>query len=84
MFAIDCRETWLVHNHLNPNEPEFDSVDRERFIREILGVGDDFSYEVITKEDWVSRRLVADRFRKARSSAAAILPTCGCPTLATA
>ena len=66
MFAIDSRETWLVHNHLNPNEPEFDSVDRERFIREILGVGDDFSYEIITKEDWVGRRLVADRFRKGR------------------
>ena len=23
-------ESWLVHNHLNPDEPEFDSVDRDR------------------------------------------------------
>ena len=63
MFAIDGHSTWLVHNHLNPNEPEFDSVDRDWSIRNILGVGDDFPYEVISKEDWVGRRLVADRFR---------------------
>jgi 2-polyprenyl-6-methoxyphenol hydroxylase-like FAD-dependent oxidoreductase len=66
MFAIDGHETWLVHNHLNPDEPEFDSVDRDRSIREILGVGPDFAYEVISKEDWVGRRLVADRFRSGR------------------
>jgi 2-polyprenyl-6-methoxyphenol hydroxylase-like FAD-dependent oxidoreductase len=66
MFAIDGRETWLVHNHLNADEPEFDSVDRDRSIREILGVGEDFDYEVISKEDWVGRRLVADRFRERR------------------
>jgi 2-polyprenyl-6-methoxyphenol hydroxylase-like FAD-dependent oxidoreductase len=63
MFAIDGKETWLVHNHLNPNEPEFDSIDRDWSIRNILGVGDDFEYEVISKEDWVGRRLVATRFR---------------------
>ncbi len=63
MFAIDGRETWLVHNHLNAEEPEFDSVDRDQSIRDILGVGPDFEYEVISKEDWVGRRLVANRFR---------------------
>lgn len=63
VFAIDGQETWLVHNHLNPDEPEFDSVDRDWSIRQILGVGEDFPYEVVTKEDWVGRRLVADRFR---------------------
>jgi 2-polyprenyl-6-methoxyphenol hydroxylase-like FAD-dependent oxidoreductase len=63
VFAIDGHETWLVHNHLNPDEPEFDSVDRDWSIRQILGVGEDFAYEVITREDWVGRRLVADRFR---------------------
>ncbi|HEY0825674.1 MAG TPA: FAD-dependent oxidoreductase [Ramlibacter sp.] len=63
VFAIDGQETWLVHNHLNPDEPEFDSVDRDWSIRQILGVGEDFEYEVITREDWVGRRLVADRFR---------------------
>lgn len=66
VFAIDGHETWLVHNHLNAHEPEFDSVDRDWAIREILGVGADFRYEVISKEDWVGRRLVADRFRDRR------------------
>ena len=63
MFAIDGHSTWLVHNHLHPDEPEFDSVDRDWSIRQILGVGHDFPYEVISKEDWVGRRLVANRFR---------------------
>lgn len=63
VFAIDGRDTWLVHNHLNAEEPEFDSVDRDQSIRHILGVAPDFPYEVISKEDWVGRRLVATRFR---------------------
>lgn len=66
MFAIDGHETWLVHNHLNAEEPEFDSVDRDQSIRDILGVGPDFSYEVISKEDWVGRRLLSNRFRDRR------------------
>jgi len=63
VFAIDGQETWLVHNHLNAQELEFDSVDRDKSIRHILGVGPDFEYQIITKEDWVGRRLVANRFR---------------------
>lgn len=63
VFAIDGEEKWLVHNHLHPDEPEFDSVDRDACIRHILGVGQDFQYTVVSREDWVGRRLVADRFR---------------------
>jgi 2-polyprenyl-6-methoxyphenol hydroxylase-like FAD-dependent oxidoreductase len=63
VFAIDGQATWLVHNHLNPDEPEFDTIDRDWAIRNILGVGPEFQYEVISKEDWVGRRLVANRFR---------------------
>lgn len=66
VFAVDGRETWLVHNHLNPDEPDFDSVDRERSLRDILGVGPQFRFDVISKEDWQGRRLVADRFRNGR------------------
>src|SRR5262249_45959091 len=33
----------------------------------ILGVGAEFTYEVISKEDWIGRRLVADRFRDRRA-----------------
>jgi len=29
VYAIDGRETWLVHNYLKPGEHEFDSVDRD-------------------------------------------------------
>jgi 2-polyprenyl-6-methoxyphenol hydroxylase-like FAD-dependent oxidoreductase len=66
VFTIDGDETWLVHNHLNPDEPEFDSVDRDWAIRQILGVDEHFRYEILTKEDWVARRLVANRFRNGR------------------
>ena len=65
-FAIDGIETWLVHNHLRPGEEGFDSVDRDASIRHILGVDMSFEYEVLSKEDWVGRRLVAERFRDRR------------------
>jgi len=66
VYAIDGRETWLLHNYLLPEETDFDSVDRDWALREILGVGPDFRYEIISKEDWIGRRLVADRFRDRR------------------
>lgn len=65
-YAIDGRERWVIHNYLKPDEPDFDSVDRDWAIREILGVGPDFSYEVIQPMDWYGRRLVADKFREDR------------------
>lgn len=67
VVAIDGRETWLIHNHLEEDEPDFDSVDRDWSIRTIFGVGPDFQYEILTKEDWVGRRLVANRFRDRRA-----------------
>lgn len=66
VYAIDGSETWLVHNYLNDDEPDFDSVDRDQSIRTILGVGRAFSYDVISKEDWFGRRLISDRFRDRR------------------
>jgi 2-polyprenyl-6-methoxyphenol hydroxylase-like FAD-dependent oxidoreductase len=66
VVAIDGCETWLIHNHLNRAEETFESVDRDASIRAILGLGADFQYEVLSKEDWVGRRLVADRFRNGR------------------
>ena len=65
-IAIDGKENWNIHNSLYHGETEFDSVDRDWAIREILGVGPDFHYEVISKEDWIARRLVADKFRDRR------------------
>jgi hypothetical protein len=66
LVAIDGRETWLLHNYLLPHEADFESVDRDRCIRLLLGVDADFQYELLTKEDWIGRRLVADRFRDRR------------------
>jgi 2-polyprenyl-6-methoxyphenol hydroxylase-like FAD-dependent oxidoreductase len=65
-FAIDGKATWLVHNHLQPHETEFDAVDRDRCLRDILGVDARFEYEILSKEDWIGRRLVADKFRDRR------------------
>jgi hypothetical protein len=67
VIAIDGKETWLIHNHLYDGEPDFDSIDRDWALRTILGVPDDFEYEVLSKEDWTGRRLVADRFRDRRA-----------------
>lgn len=66
MMAVDGKETWLIHNFLYNDEPDYDSIDRDWAIRQILGVGPEFEYEVISKEDWVGRRLVADRFQNGR------------------
>jgi 2-polyprenyl-6-methoxyphenol hydroxylase-like FAD-dependent oxidoreductase len=63
VYAIDGRERWLVHNYMKPGEGDFDSVDRDACIRTILGVDAKFRYDVISKEDWVGRRLIADKFR---------------------
>jgi 2-polyprenyl-6-methoxyphenol hydroxylase-like FAD-dependent oxidoreductase len=66
MMAIDGQETWLIHNFLYNDEPDYESIDREWAIRQILGVGPEFEFEIISKEDWVGRRLVADRFQNGR------------------
>lgn len=66
MMAIDGREKWLIHNYLYHGEEDFESVNRDWAIRMILGVGPDFKYDVISKEDWISRRLVAKKLRDRR------------------
>ena len=63
VYAIDGSERWLVHNYMRPGETDFDAVDRDAAIRTILGVGADFNYEIISKEDWFGRRLIANKFR---------------------
>ncbi len=67
LVAIDGRETWLIHNYLLPHEADFESVDRDASIRTLLGVGPEFEYALLGKEDWIGRRLVADRFRDRRA-----------------
>src|SRR5262249_39864202 len=63
VYAIDGTERWLVHNYLKANEDDFEAVDRDGCLRTILGVGAEFKYEIISKEDWYGRRLIANAFR---------------------
>jgi 2-polyprenyl-6-methoxyphenol hydroxylase-like FAD-dependent oxidoreductase len=66
MFAVDGRETWLIHNYLRPDETDFSTVDRDHCIRLILGVRPDFDYQVLGQEDWIGRRMIAEKFRDRR------------------
>jgi 2-polyprenyl-6-methoxyphenol hydroxylase-like FAD-dependent oxidoreductase len=66
VYAIDGSELWLIHNYLSDEEHDFEAVDRDLSIRTILGVDRDFQYEVLKKEDWIGRRLVAEKFRDRR------------------
>lgn len=63
VYAIDGSETFLVHTYLSSEE---EAVDRDAAIRAILGVDEAFEYDVVSKEDWIARRLLADRFRDRR------------------
>jgi 2-polyprenyl-6-methoxyphenol hydroxylase-like FAD-dependent oxidoreductase len=65
MFAIDGRERWLIHNFMGPDE-SLSAADHDRSVREILGVGPSFEFEVLGREDWIGRRMIADRFRDRR------------------
>jgi 2-polyprenyl-6-methoxyphenol hydroxylase-like FAD-dependent oxidoreductase len=62
VVAIDGDQRWLLHRRV-PRELAFDELDFDQSIRDLLGVGEDLSYEVISHEDWTGRRLVAERFR---------------------
>jgi len=65
MMAIDGRELWLMHNFIPPNV-KLEDFDVDAGMREALGLSDDFTYETIRDEDWVGRRLVAERMRSGR------------------
>lgn len=63
VYAIDGKEKWLVHVYLKPGITDFEAVDRDAAIRTVLGVDQDFQYELLSKEDWIGRRLIADKVR---------------------
>ncbi|MEU3273293.1 FAD-dependent monooxygenase [Saccharomonospora sp. NPDC006951] len=66
VYSIDGVETFLVHTYLTEEEAERQEVDRDKAIRDILGIGPQHRYETVSREDWVARRLVADKFREGR------------------
>jgi 2-polyprenyl-6-methoxyphenol hydroxylase-like FAD-dependent oxidoreductase len=65
VMAIDGKERWLVRGGLLSDEAKED-VDRDAFIRALLGVGKEFEYTIESVDDYTRRRLVADRFRNGR------------------
>lgn len=65
LFAIDGRERWLVHNWISPDD-NLSTLDRELCVRQILGVDPDFHFEILGREDWTGRRMIADQFREQR------------------
>jgi 2-polyprenyl-6-methoxyphenol hydroxylase-like FAD-dependent oxidoreductase len=65
LFAIDGRERWLIHNWRPPSE-DLAALDRNRCIRQILGVESSFKFDILGQEDWTGRRMIADRFRDRR------------------
>ncbi|SFL75860.1 2-polyprenyl-6-methoxyphenol hydroxylase [Bradyrhizobium sp. NFR13] len=66
VYAIDGRETWLVHVYLKPGVTDFEAVDRNQAIRTVLGVDETVAYDLLSKEDWIGRRLIVDRMRRDR------------------
>jgi 2-polyprenyl-6-methoxyphenol hydroxylase-like FAD-dependent oxidoreductase len=64
-ISINGADKWLIHNYLY-REKEGEQSDRDWAIRTIFGVGADFRYTILSNEDWVGRRLTADRYRDRR------------------
>jgi len=62
VIAIDGDERWLLHRSVPPGA-NFDDVDPDASIQALLGADAPVAYEVLGHEDWVGRRLVAERFR---------------------
>ncbi|WP_322048082.1 FAD-dependent monooxygenase [Paraburkholderia sp. J67] len=63
VVAIDGKDTWLVHRTLPNGISDYETLDLHQSIRDVLGVGEDFSFEILNHEDWVGRRMVAERLR---------------------
>ena len=61
-IAIDGKELWLLHRNVPAEAPDFDALDADDSIRDLVGVAD-LQWEVIQHVDWTARRLVAERFR---------------------
>lgn len=65
VIAIDGEDVWLVHRGVGAGEA-FEDVPFDESIRDVLGVDESFTWEVLNHEDWIGRRMVAERFRDGR------------------
>ena len=66
LFAIDGRETWLVHNYLHAERGPSSTRSTAMGRSAPSSASAPTSVRGISKEDWIGRRLVADRFRDRR------------------
>jgi 2-polyprenyl-6-methoxyphenol hydroxylase-like FAD-dependent oxidoreductase len=64
MFAIDGAELWVVHKFAELGQCL--AGDREQTVRDVLGVTASYPLQILRQEDWIGRRLIADRFRVGR------------------
>ncbi len=64
--AIDGADTWLLHRQVPAGVSDFAALDLHGSIRDLLGVAEDFHYQVLNHEDWIGRRMVASRLRDRR------------------
>lgn len=62
VVAIDGAERWLLHRSVPPGR-DFADLDLDGSIQALLGADEPIDYEVLGHEDWIGRRLVAERFR---------------------
>jgi len=66
VIAIDGNELWLVHCAMPYRAKDFSDLDLDQGIRRVLGVGPDFTYEIVHQQDWTARRFISNKFRKGR------------------
>ncbi len=61
-IAIDGKELWLLHRSVPATAVDFEDLNADQSIRDLLGVGN-LKWETIQHVDWTARRLVAEKFR---------------------
>lgn len=62
VVAINGEDVWLVHRAVRGDMPFEHSLSTSRSAT-CSASDPEFRYEVLHHEDWIGRRLVADRFR---------------------
>lgn len=65
LITLDGKELWIIQNYMYA-DVEFEAVDLDKTIRRALGVPADFEYEPLRQQDWVGRRLIANRLKSGR------------------
>ena len=62
--TLDGHELWSFHIMLPDPNQDPATLDRDKAIRTMSGLGEGFKYEIFSEDTWTGRRLLADFFRK--------------------